>query len=87
MPLSRIIVVLLVLALALGSLGLVGCSSDEESSDETTSEESGSTEEGSEYSIVGAWENGDPVYFSSIEFAEGGTGTAVDIDGTEATIE
>ncbi len=84
---NRTIVFIAILALLLGALGLVGCSSSDEPAEETESTEA-STEEsadaGSNDALVGTWENAEGTYFSAITFASDGTGTGVDIDGTEA---
>ena len=45
---SRTIMLLAILALVIGSLGLVGCSSDDDSTEEETTEESASEETGGE---------------------------------------
>jgi hypothetical protein len=86
---SRTTVLLAILALALGSLGLVGCSSDDDpaeeeeaAAEESTSEDSGGEEP--DDALAGTWENADPVYYAEITFESDGTGIIHDIDGEQA---
>jgi len=81
---NRTIVFVAILALLLGSLGLVGCTSGDDATEDTeaATEESGGDAAGS--SLSGKWENADPVYYADITFSDDGTGMISDIDGESA---
>lgn len=85
MPRRLATILLATLAMLGGALGLVGCSSSE---DAATEAQATTQEAASDAALVGTWENssGTQTYFSAITFASGGTGTGVDIDGTEAAM-
>lgn len=89
MPRRLATILLATLAMLGGALGLVGCSSSEDAATEgqATTQEAAS-DAASDAALVGTWENssGTQTYFSAITFASGGTGTGVDIDGTEAAM-
>lgn len=85
MPRRLASVLLVVLAMVGGTLGLIGCSS----SGDAAAEEQATTEEtASDNALAGTWENssGTQTYFSAMTFASDGTGTGVDVDGTEAAM-
>lgn len=86
---NRITVIVMILALLLGSLALVGCSSDDAAEEteatEETAEETGGSEEGA--ALAGTWEPAEVFYYSSITFNADGTGTISDVDGEEAEME
>ena len=84
MAAKRLIVLLAILALAVGSLGLMGCSSSDDTSDstESSSEESDSGQDAGP--LMGDWENDEASMFTKITFADGGEGNITQPDGMEA---
>ena len=82
---TRLLAIALIIILSVGLMGLVGCSSSSDDADSTEeSSDAEGSDSGSDDPIVGSWENTEPAYLSAVTFAADGTGTATDIDGTEA---